>query len=198
MKTDTFHSSAGTLTVWTITYVSLGAQFWSVTYVFRPLVCYRLCPRVLRFTLHLYRRLVSCAAYNCIIHYWDNEYSGHGFKFLPILGRVSYWRTDTLFSDLTIRLQHVRNQLERVPDQFTRLWKWRVTGEGKVCNGLEEGETGPRELSKVKMAAGKYPHMVFSCSLTAIISWWLFLQNDKVCWDSEPLIELDNKRKGLD
>ncbi|KEF51993.1 uncharacterized protein A1O9_11983 [Exophiala aquamarina CBS 119918] len=64
--------------------------------------------------------------------------SGHGFKFLPILGK------------------HVKNQLERVPDQFTRLWKWRVTSEGNICNGLEEGETGPREMSKIKMAAGAY------------------------------------------
>ncbi|KAK5050880.1 hypothetical protein LTR84_003439 [Exophiala bonariae] len=63
--------------------------------------------------------------------------SGHGFKFLPILGR------------------HVKNQLERVPDQFTTLWKWRVTREGEICNGLEQGETGPRELSRVKMAADR-------------------------------------------
>lgn len=58
--------------------------------------------------------------------------------------------------NLTISRQHVKNQLERIPDQFTRLWKWRVTGEGKVSNGLGEGETGPREMSKVKMAAGVY------------------------------------------
>ncbi|KAK7419031.1 hypothetical protein QQX98_003533 [Neonectria punicea] len=54
---------------------------------------------------------------------------GHAFKFLPILGR-----------------------LERVPDQFTPIWKWRVAEEGKENNGLSEGETGPRDISKLKMA----------------------------------------------
>ncbi|KAI5461693.1 FAD dependent oxidoreductase [Mariannaea sp. PMI_226] len=60
--------------------------------------------------------------------------SGHAFKFLPILGR------------------HVKNQLERVPDQFATAWKWRVAEEGKPNNGLLEGETGPREMSRVEMA----------------------------------------------
>ncbi|QKX54296.1 uncharacterized protein TRUGW13939_01381 [Talaromyces rugulosus] len=60
--------------------------------------------------------------------------SGHAFKFLPILGR------------------HVKNQLERVPDQFTTAWKWRVAEEDKSNNGLLEGETGPREMSMVQMA----------------------------------------------
>ncbi|RSL78345.1 hypothetical protein CEP52_017639 [Fusarium oligoseptatum] len=60
--------------------------------------------------------------------------SGHAFKFLPILGR------------------HVKNQLERVADQFTPLWKWRVAEEGKANNGLSEGEAGPRVLTKVRMA----------------------------------------------
>ncbi|OQD74928.1 hypothetical protein PENDEC_c009G00674 [Penicillium decumbens] len=60
--------------------------------------------------------------------------SGHGFKFLPVLGK------------------YVKNQLERVPDRFTPLWKWRTVVEGNKCNGLEEGETGPREMSKLKLA----------------------------------------------
>ncbi|QKX63017.1 uncharacterized protein TRUGW13939_10185 [Talaromyces rugulosus] len=60
--------------------------------------------------------------------------SGHGFKFLPILGK------------------YVKNQLERVPDQFTSLWKWRTVEEGQKCNGLEEGEAGPREMSKLRLA----------------------------------------------
>ncbi|KAJ5758224.1 uncharacterized protein N7511_006918 [Penicillium nucicola] len=60
--------------------------------------------------------------------------SGHGFKFLPILGK------------------YVKNQLERVPDRFTPLWKWRTVEGGKQCNGLEEGEAGPREMSKLKLA----------------------------------------------
>ncbi|KAJ5155578.1 hypothetical protein N7492_008381 [Penicillium capsulatum] len=61
--------------------------------------------------------------------------SGHAFKFLPILGK------------------HVKNQIERVKDDFSPLWKWRVAEEGKENNGLSEGETGPRVLSKVKMAS---------------------------------------------
>ncbi|KND95189.1 L-pipecolate oxidase [Tolypocladium ophioglossoides CBS 100239] len=60
--------------------------------------------------------------------------SGHAFKFLPILGK------------------HVKNQLERVPDQFSAAWKWRAAEEGKPNNGLLEGETGPREMSRVEMA----------------------------------------------
>ncbi|KAJ5400193.1 hypothetical protein N7465_010682 [Penicillium sp. CMV-2018d] len=60
--------------------------------------------------------------------------SGHGFKFLPVLGK------------------YVKNQLEKVPDRFTPIWKWRTVGKGKDCNGLEEGEAGPREMSKLKMA----------------------------------------------
>lgn len=56
---------------------------------------------------------------------------------------------------LTISTQYVKNQLERVPDRFTPLWKWRTVEEGKKCNGLEEGEAGPREMSKLKLAKRK-------------------------------------------
>ncbi|KAM0415763.1 hypothetical protein ACHAPT_013268 [Fusarium lateritium] len=49
---------------------------------------------------------------------------GHAFKFLPILGR----------------------------DQFSSLWKWRVVEEGKDNNGLSEGENGPREMSRLRLA----------------------------------------------
>ncbi|CAG8021745.1 unnamed protein product [Penicillium salamii] len=63
--------------------------------------------------------------------------SGHGFKFLPILGK------------------YVKNQLERTPDQFTSIWKWRTVQEGEPCNGLEEGEAGPREMSKLRLAQRK-------------------------------------------
>ncbi|CAG8899629.1 unnamed protein product [Penicillium egyptiacum] len=65
--------------------------------------------------------------------------SGHGFKFLPVLGK------------------YVKNQLERVPDRFTPIWKWRAVEEGKQCNGLEEGEAGPREMSNLKLAKRKRP-----------------------------------------
>lgn len=51
-------------------------------------------------------------------------------------------------------LQYVKNQLERVPGRFTPIWKWRGVEQGKQCNGLEEGEAGPRELSKLKLAKG--------------------------------------------
>jgi sarcosine oxidase/L-pipecolate oxidase len=50
----------------------------------------------------------------------------------------------------------VKNQLEKVPDRFTPIWKWRAVEEGKYCNGLEEGETGPREMSKLKLAKCKH------------------------------------------
>lgn len=52
-------------------------------------------------------------------------------------------------------MQHVKNQLERVPDQFTHLWKWRAAEHDKECNGLEQGESGPREMSKIQMAERK-------------------------------------------
>ncbi|KAF4461055.1 sarcosine oxidase [Fusarium albosuccineum] len=63
--------------------------------------------------------------------------SGHAFKFLPVLGK------------------HVKNQIERVPDQFTPAWKWRVAAQGKPNNGLSEGEDGPREMSKLEMASAQ-------------------------------------------
>lgn len=63
--------------------------------------------------------------------------SGHGFKFLPILGK------------------YVRKQLERTPNTFTDIWKWRAVEDGKAANGLEEGEAGPREMSKLKLASRK-------------------------------------------
>ncbi|KAG2413370.1 hypothetical protein HFD88_002559 [Aspergillus terreus] len=61
--------------------------------------------------------------------------SGHAFKFLPVLGK------------------HVKNQLERVSDQFTSSWTWRTAVQGKPNNGLSEGENGPREMSKLEMAS---------------------------------------------
>ncbi|KAK6948817.1 hypothetical protein Daesc_010588 [Daldinia eschscholtzii] len=61
--------------------------------------------------------------------------SGHGFKFLPILGR------------------EVVKILEGKGEQtvYGRMWKWRSSREAKR-NGLEEGERGPRVLLKQKMA----------------------------------------------
>ncbi|EOO03944.1 putative sarcosine oxidase protein [Phaeoacremonium minimum UCRPA7] len=56
------------------------------------------------------------------------------------------WYTDTIDND------YVKNQLERKHDHFTEWWKWRAVEEGKPCNGLEEGEFGPREMSKLELA----------------------------------------------
>ena len=44
------------------------------------------------------------------------------------------------------------NQLEKTTDEFTEYWKWRSAKPGASANGLEEGEAGPRVLSKVEMA----------------------------------------------
>ncbi|WRT66060.1 uncharacterized protein IL334_003012 [Kwoniella shivajii] len=60
--------------------------------------------------------------------------SGHGFKFLPVLGK------------------HVVNALERKPDQFTQLWKWRSSEPGTPANGLEEGEQSGRNLADLQLA----------------------------------------------
>ncbi|WVR08369.1 hypothetical protein IAU60_005424 [Kwoniella sp. DSM 27419] len=76
--------------------------------------------------------------------------SGHGFKFLPVLGKVSACveRAD---------LQHVVNQIEGVQDQFTPLWRFRKPEGGQTnLNGLEEGEDGERLLRKLKLADQSY------------------------------------------
>ena len=52
--------------------------------------------------------------------------------------------------------KHVRNQLEHVPDQFTKSWKWRVAEKGKSNNGISEGENGPREMSNYEMASSTF------------------------------------------
>ena len=58
-----------------------------------------------------------------------NGGSGHGFKFLPVLG------------------EHVVDVLERKDTEYTRLFKWRDVPDG-VRNGLEEGPEGWRTLDK--------------------------------------------------
>ncbi|EIW65833.1 hypothetical protein TREMEDRAFT_41277 [Tremella mesenterica DSM 1558] len=60
--------------------------------------------------------------------------SGHGFKFLPVLGK------------------HVKNQLEGAQDQFTPLWKFRKAVPGEHANGLEEGENSGRNLASLELA----------------------------------------------
>ncbi|KAI1863399.1 uncharacterized protein JN550_009510 [Neoarthrinium moseri] len=61
--------------------------------------------------------------------------SGHGFKFLPILGR------------------EVVKILEGNGKQtvYGSMWQWRDSNN-KIRNGLEEGEQGPRVLGKQRMA----------------------------------------------
>lgn len=61
--------------------------------------------------------------------------SGHGFKFLPVLGR------------------HVVDVVEHKETEYSRLFAWRDVPEGKR-NGLEEGPEGWRTLDK-QMFAGK-------------------------------------------
>lgn len=59
--------------------------------------------------------------------------SGHGFKFLPVLG------------------EHVVDVMERKDTEYTRLFEWREVPEGRR-NGLEEGPEGWRRLDKQKLA----------------------------------------------
>ncbi|ODN79263.1 hypothetical protein L202_03277 [Cryptococcus amylolentus CBS 6039] len=61
--------------------------------------------------------------------------SGHGFKFLPVLGK------------------HVVNALEKKPDQFTDMFHWRTAApDDKYANGLKEDkETSGRDLGSLKM-----------------------------------------------
>jgi sarcosine oxidase/L-pipecolate oxidase len=61
--------------------------------------------------------------------------SGHGFKFLPILGR-----------------EVVRILEGREGTVYRDMWKWRNPTEPGNRNGLEEGEGGPRVLAKHTMA----------------------------------------------
>lgn len=61
-----------------------------------------------------------------------NGGSGHGFKFLPVLG------------------EHVVDVLEGKETEYTRLFAWRDVPEGKR-NGLEEGPQGWRTLGRQKM-----------------------------------------------
>lgn len=58
--------------------------------------------------------------------------SGHGFKFLPVLG------------------EHVVDVVERKDTPYTRLFAWRDVPDGRR-NGLEEGPEGWRVLEKQRM-----------------------------------------------
>ncbi|KAI0601175.1 FAD dependent oxidoreductase [Biscogniauxia sp. FL1348] len=63
--------------------------------------------------------------------------SGHGFKFLPVLGRE------------VVKILEGKGPTT----VYGPMWKWRGGGEPRgERNGLEEGEGGPRVLAKQKMA----------------------------------------------
>ncbi|KAH8800255.1 FAD dependent oxidoreductase [Xylogone sp. PMI_703] len=64
--------------------------------------------------------------------------SGHGFKFLPILGR-----------EVVKIIEYPHNK-----NEYGHLWKWRTIDNGPK-NGLEDGEAGPRVLSKQIMATAE-------------------------------------------
>ncbi|RFU29745.1 hypothetical protein B7463_g6601, partial [Scytalidium lignicola] len=71
--------------------------------------------------------------------------SGHGFKFLPILGREV--------------LKIIENPNSK--NEYGRLWQWRTKANGPK-NGLEDGEAGPRVLNKQVMATTedfKFPEL---------------------------------------
>jgi sarcosine oxidase/L-pipecolate oxidase len=61
--------------------------------------------------------------------------SGHGFKFLPILGR------------------EVVKIIEGEKNVYGKMWEWRMPKECGKNNGLEEGENGWRVLGKQRMAS---------------------------------------------
>ncbi|WPB00743.1 uncharacterized protein RHO25_005363 [Cercospora beticola] len=62
--------------------------------------------------------------------------SGHGFKFLPVLG------------------EHIVDVIEKRDTEYTELFKWRDVPNGKR-NGLEEGPEGWRPLDKQRMVGNK-------------------------------------------
>ncbi|KAI6856600.1 nucleotide-binding domain-containing protein [Hortaea werneckii] len=62
--------------------------------------------------------------------------SGHGFKFLPVLG------------------ERIVDVIEGKDTEYTRLFKWRDVPTGKR-NGLEEGPQGWRTLDKQKLAGNR-------------------------------------------
>ncbi|KAJ0106978.1 L-pipecolate oxidase [Diaporthe amygdali] len=65
--------------------------------------------------------------------------SGHGFKFLPILGQQ------------VVKILESRTE----GNVYADMWAWREAQKGGKRNGLEEGENGPRVLAKQTMASEK-------------------------------------------
>ncbi|KUI69073.1 L-pipecolate oxidase [Cytospora mali] len=66
--------------------------------------------------------------------------SGHGFKFLPVLGRE------------VVKILEGKTE----GNVYAKMWQWRGEAvEDEERNGLEEGENGPRVLAKQVMAGEK-------------------------------------------
>lgn len=63
--------------------------------------------------------------------------SGHGFKFLPILGRE------------VVRIIESRG-LDGL-NEYGKRWQWRDKEPGEARNGLEDGVNGPRVWSKMEL-----------------------------------------------
>lgn len=61
--------------------------------------------------------------------------TGHGFKFLPNLGK------------------YVKNQLERVPDQFTEAWAWKPVNGDHEFDFPSNTQPSLRPLDKYELAA---------------------------------------------
>lgn len=62
--------------------------------------------------------------------------SGHGFKFLPVLG------------------EHIVDVMENKDTKYSRLFQWRDVPDGQR-NGLEDGPQGWRTLDKQRMTGNK-------------------------------------------
>ena len=70
--------------------------------------------------------------------------SGHGFKYLPVLGR---WIVDIIEG----------KNLSGGDAEVARRWKWRTLGDGVVpYNRLMEGSAGDRGLAKQLLIADEY------------------------------------------
>ena len=69
--------------------------------------------------------------------------SGHGFKYLPVLGR---WIVDIIEGK-------ERNGSDA---EVARRWGWRCLEAGVIpCNRIMEGSTGERSLAKQKLVGGE-------------------------------------------
>lgn len=84
--------------------------------------------------------------------------SGHGFKFLPLLGR------------------EVVAQLEGRDTDANKLWHWRGAPVHGHRNGLEEGPDGPRSLAKLQSTSPDPLSLTISLLTLPFLVFVLFLQ----------------------